>query len=230
MSVTRPDHMRDQLARTFSAFGIGRMQWREFPSAQSYPPRVTMFRQGEPPDGVFLLEQGLVKLIRVEPDGREIILGLRAAGWMVGAAAAIIDCPHVVTAVTVCTSQLSRISATTFRELLKTMSSLSWHLHEMLSREVEEGLTHVAELNALPARDRLEAFFERLAGALQPDHDRDEVRLEIPLRQWEIAQLIGVTAPYLCELTRELESLGLVRRERESIVLCRRRSGEPNPT
>jgi CRP-like cAMP-binding protein len=79
----------------------------------------------------------------------------------------------------------------------------------------------VAELNSLPARDRLELFLCRLAHALQPATDGADVRLVIPLFQREIAQLIGVTPSYLSDLVRALEERGTVRREKDSIVLCR---------
>jgi CRP-like cAMP-binding protein len=88
----------------------------------------------------------------------------------------------------------------------------------MHSNEVHTELEHVVELNALSARRRFEHLLRRLARALQPSGE-DEVRVTIPLRQREIAQLIGVTAPYLSELTRELEVCGWLRREKDSLVL-----------
>ena len=85
-----------------------------------YPTRVELFRQGEPPESVFLLEQGLIKLMRVESGGTEIIVGMRSAGWFLGAASVILDRPYLVSAVTVTDAQVSRIGADAFRERLRS--------------------------------------------------------------------------------------------------------------
>jgi CRP/FNR family transcriptional regulator len=186
-----------------------------------YPARVELFRQGEPPESVFLLEQGLIKLMRVEAGGNEIIVGLRSAGWFLGAASVILERPYLVSAVTVTDARVSRIAADTFRDRLRADPKLSWHLHEMHSREVHSELDHVTEFNSMSARRRLEGFLERLEEMIEPIVNGDPAWLVIPLRQWEIAQLIGVTPPYLSELTRELEEQGILRRERECLMLCR---------
>ena len=221
MAITRTEAVPEPAIQTFRSYGIDSSPTHEFPAAQNYPARVELFRQGDTPNSVFLLEHGLIKLMRVENDGRGIIVGLRASGWCVGAASVILGRPYLVSAVTVTPSRVSCMSAEAFQEALRSDPALSWHLHEMHSREVHAEIDHVTEFNSLSARRRLERFLRRLEGIIDPERDGDEVRLVIPLRQWEIAQLIGVTPPYLSELTRDLEGRGLLRRERESLVLCR---------
>jgi CRP/FNR family transcriptional regulator len=208
----------EHVNRAFCAFPMEGSRTVHFPPAQSYPPRTELFRQGDLPDSIFLLEQGLVKLVCVEADGNEVLVGLRAAGWFVGSASVVLQRPYPVSAVTVVACRASRMWSADFRRLLHSDSPLSWQLHVMQSNEVDAELEHVAELNALPALRRFEQFLRRLARALQPAGG-DELRVTIPLRQREIAQLIGVTAPYLSELTRELEVRGWLRREKDSLVL-----------
>jgi CRP-like cAMP-binding protein len=223
MAVTRTEAVPEPAIQTFRSFAIDGSAAREFPAAQSYPARVELFRQGDAPVGVFLVEHGLIKLMRVENDGRGIIVGLRASGWCVGAASVILGRPYLVSAVTVTPSSVSCMSADVFQAALRKGHALSWHLHEMHSREVHAEIDHVTEFHSLSARRRLERFLRRLEGIIDPRQEGNEVRLEIPLRQWEIAQLIGVTPPYLSELTRDLEARGLLRRERDSLILCRPR-------
>jgi len=218
----------DPPVHTFRSFGIEDSRVPGFPAAQSYPARVELFRQGDAPQSVFLLEQGLIKLMRVENDGHGIIVGLRAAGWFVGAASVILARPCLVSAVTVTPARVARMGADAFRAALRDDPELSWHVHEMHSREVHAEIDQVTEFHSLSARRRLERFLRRLEGSLEPigegNGNGDEVRLEIPLRQWEIAQLIGVTPPYLSELTRDLETRGLLRREKDSLVMFRPRA------
>lgn len=219
MATTLPLHTEDPLQRALRAYGFESTHDCIFPAPQRYPSRVALFQQDDEPDGVFLLREGLVKLMRLDHDGRETIVGLRASGWLIGASAVILNRPHTLSACTVVPSRVSWLTGEVFRTQMKRDAELSWRLHEMQSEEVYSAQHHVADLHGHCARTRLETFLRRLAGTLRSPAAEKEVRLTIPLRQWEIAQLIGVTAPYLNELIREMESEGRLRRERNTIVL-----------
>jgi CRP/FNR family transcriptional regulator len=186
---------------------------------RTYPPAVEFLRQGDPSGEVFLVHGGLVKLLRSHPNGEKRILGLRAAGWLIGAAAAVLQRPHAVTAVTVSSCRLACVGAEEFRRLVKTDPLLSWRLHEMHSREVYDERVEAAELTAASARERLWHFLRGLAPATVAEGNGAEVRVEVPLRQWEMAQLIGVTPSYLCQLLGELDRAGVVRKEGDYLVL-----------
>lgn len=170
---------------------------------------------------VFFLEQGLLKLLRLEPDGQELIAGLRATGWFVGAAAAILEMPYSVTAVTATACRVSRLGADAFRRSLRSDPALSWRVHEMHSREIYDDLARMAGLATHSARSRLEAFLGRLAQALPPAGTNGEIRLEVPLKQWELAHLLAVTPQYLCQLLGEMEREGRLRRDGKFLVLLR---------
>ena len=178
-----------------------------------------LFRQGDPSQEVFHLEEGLVKLRRTQPDGEEVIVGLRSAGWFLGAGAAMLGKPYATTAVTATRCSIARLCVREFLRLVRTDHELSWQLHQMHSREVYEELVQIADLGSLSARQRLEHFFEQLLPALGAAGPHGEIRVELPLKHWEIAQLIAVTPVYLCQLLHEMEDRGVIRRERKGIVL-----------
>src|SRR5881296_998519 len=57
---------------------------------QAYPSGVELFQQGEPVQKVYLIHRGLVKLVRREENGQEMIVDLRREGWFLGAPAVIL--------------------------------------------------------------------------------------------------------------------------------------------
>src|SRR6266566_2305133 len=59
-----------------------------------YAPRTLLFPQGILADSVFFLISGLVKLTHIVSNGRELIVGLRRSGWLLGATAAILNQPQ----------------------------------------------------------------------------------------------------------------------------------------
>jgi len=187
--------------------------------AQAYTAGTELFRQGSAVQDVYFIDQGLVKLIRLEPDGREMIVGLRFPGWVIAAAAAIIQQSHLTTGITMCGCRLRRISSETFRDLLQRDAQFSWLVHRMHSHEVYDQVARLVQLGCASARHRLEQLLWQLIIALEPDGLKKETKLALPLKQWEIAELIAVTPAYLSRIYNELERAGVLRRRNGWLII-----------
>jgi len=180
---------------------------------ESYPPGVMLFRQGERSGVVYEIEQGWVKLVRIEEDGAAMIVGIRTRGWILGAASVLIGQVHAVTAETVTWCLLRRMSAEVFRDRVRRDDAFSWRVHEMHAQEVHRQLEQVVGLGCQKARRRLGQLLKELA-----EGQRGE-RWRCPLRQWELAQLVAITPSYLSQLLEELERKKVLRREKGWIVI-----------
>ncbi|HWS56080.1 MAG TPA: Crp/Fnr family transcriptional regulator [Pyrinomonadaceae bacterium] len=189
---------------------------------QAYPPGVNLFLQGAPPQEVYLIETGLIKLCRYDEDGGEIIIDLRFPGWLLGTDSVLIQQSYPVTAVTLTRCNLRRIPAGIFEHQLKSNAELSWRLHQMHSRELHSQVNRVTMLGCLTARQRLEQLLWQLSG-LEPAAQK-EVRLQLPLKGHEIARWIAITPAYLSRLFEQLEAAGLIRRHKGWLVIPDARS------
>lgn len=96
------------------------------PAAQAYAAGTKLFQQGSPVRDVYFIEQGLVKLTHLEPDGCEVNVGLRLPGWIIAAAGAVIQRSHLVTGTTLSQCRLRRVSSEVFCHLLQRDPQLSW--------------------------------------------------------------------------------------------------------
>src|SRR5215211_3142081 len=103
--------------------------WHKLGPPHTYPVATTLFQQGSYARDVYFIESGLIKLIRYEQEGQEMIVDLRYPGWMLGSSSAIVQEPLLVTAVTLTECRLRRLRAATFVNLLHTDSRLSFQLH-----------------------------------------------------------------------------------------------------
>jgi CRP-like cAMP-binding protein len=186
---------------------------------QVYPAVVELFAQGSPAREVYLIEFGLVKLFRLGQDGQELIVGLRSAGWILGAASVIIRKSHPVTAVTLTNCRIRRIPAQTFLNLLNSDAQLSWHLHQEHCQEIYNQFSQLVGLGCMSARHRLEHLLWQLTSALEPDKPQKEIRLELPLKYWEIAELIAITPQYLSRVLKQLQEEGIISREKGGIIV-----------
>ena len=189
------------------------------PAALSYPVGTVLMQQGGEPGDVFYVEEGLAKLVRTGSDGREQILGLRGPGWFLGAALVLVLTAHPASAVAVTPCRLSRLTRQAFLDLMMKHEALSWHVHQMHSREVLSQFQQMADLGTATSRQRLERILRRLTGAVPPSRNDDEVRLSLPLKRWELASLIAITPEHLSRLLRQLRDDGLIRIHNGYIVI-----------
>lgn len=186
----------------------------------SYPSGVGLFHQGDRASEVFFLEGGVVKLVCSGESGRELIADIRFAGSLIGLSAVIRKQPHPITATTASTCRLRRIPEEQFLALLLEDSELNSSVHQILSGEIISQAARIGEIACLTARQRLENFIWRITqhgDAAQQNRSQ----LQLPLRQWEVAQFLGITPGYLCRLLDELEAEEIIHRKNGWIVIPR---------
>ena len=188
-------------------------------SPHIYRPMIELFRQGAPANDLFLIGHGLVKLTRLESNGREIIVDLRFPGWLLGAASVILQQPHAVSAITLTDCYLHRISAPDFQQLLKTDELVSMYIHEMHCREVQDKIRHVAQLACLTAGERLIHLLQRLTPEPTVGESKNEIRVQLPLKYWELAQLVAVTPEHLSRLVKRMQHKGILRQDKNWLTL-----------
>ena len=187
--------------------------------ARRYRAETKLFAQGEAAQNVYVIENGLVKLTHLDGVGRQRIIALRFPGWIVGAALAIANRSSPVTAITLTECLLRPISVDLFRDALAKRTSLSTYLHQIHSLEVLDQLSRTIEVMALLARLRLRRWLWIFAQTLEPARTGSETRIKLPLKQYELAELIGVTPEHLSRLWKELYEEGLLSRRKEWLFI-----------
>jgi len=188
---------------------------------RTYGPGMELLQQGTPADEIYLIRDGLIKLVWTEPKGKQGIVGLRSRGYLLGVPPAITGEKSPMSAVTLVRSVVQRISAQEFLECLRTSPRLAWKVQQIHSRELCEQLNFLGELACCSARSRLARMFKRLIAAGQgADSKRNRVRL--PIKQREVAELIGVTPEHLNRILHALSKDGLLYVRKGWIVI-------PNP-
>jgi CRP-like cAMP-binding protein len=186
----------------------------------TYPAGAILFRQDEPVRAAFHIVRGAVKTVREESD-RDVITSLRLPGWLLGAAAAILRRPHVVSAVTLVESDLRAVLIGDF-ERMTGESSFASALQRMLAREVYDDALAVGRLGGQSPRERLAGLLSEVAVAL-PQAEREGCLLP-PLKVLEIAQMVGITREHASRLLSELAREGAVRRRAGRLTIP---SGSP---
>jgi len=191
--------------------------------AQLYPPNTEVYHQDTPANAVYMIERGLVKLTWVESGGSEVIVGLRRRHWLLGAPAVLLERSYAFTVTTLTPCDLRCISSYGFLQLVNMNAEFCRQLLRRLSEEIYCHGIKVAVFGCIPARDRLIKFLCELVleqgQANPPPELKKPVRLQIPLKLKELAQLIAVTPEHLSRMLRELELQGIISRNKGWLIL-----------
>ena len=107
-------------ASFLASVGVGR-------SAKKYPPRKTIFRQGEPADAVFYIEKGKVQITVVSEQGKEGVIGILGAegGGFFGEGCLAGQPLHMATASALTESVIVRIEKEAMIRVLREQPAFS---------------------------------------------------------------------------------------------------------
>jgi CRP/FNR family transcriptional regulator, cyclic AMP receptor protein len=180
-----------------------------------------VFHQGDPPESVFFIEEGLVKYLRHVETGRDLMVGLYTPGWVLGAAAAILERPYGGRATAVTRCILWQTEAASFRELLREDPALSWEMLHMITRDLYDRVVQASDLNSVPARRRLENLLHTLVRLQNGNECANPLRIRLPLTREELAEAVGVTREHLFRLLKELRDDALVSLDKGWLVIQR---------
>ncbi len=178
-----------------------------------------IFRQGDPGDGLHIILSGRVKISTVSESGGEAILVTLRPAEFFGALALLDGEPRSASATAVEASETLILPRDRFRQLVDEVPGIRDHLLTQLARELRRLTSHVEELHFLDIAGRLAAQLARMGEEQGRPSDDGELRLDGPITQGELAAMVGSTRQSVNKLLGWLIDDGLIRLERDSIVI-----------
>ena len=185
---------------------------------QNYPPATEVFKQGTLASVVYIIDFGMVKLTSIGIDGEESIVGLRYSGDLLGIASVILDGEYPVSCITLTSCRLRLMPASIFRQVLETNAHVLLYLLKGCSNEILNQMSQLID-TSFSAQQRLKHLLAQFLQALDGQVLPQEVRLHLPLKHWELAQLVGITPQHLSRLLKQLQDKRIIRREKSAVVI-----------
>jgi len=176
-----------------------------------------IFHQGDPGDALHVVAAGAVKIVLPSTEGEEAIIATLRPGDFFGELALLDGAPRSATAVALESCETLELPRATFHDLLDQDSALRDALLEGLAHELRRLTSHVEELHFLDLAGRLAMRLYRLAR--EADGVADEVRLDWPYTQSDLASMIGGTRQSVNKLLSGLVDDGLVVIERDTLII-----------
>jgi CRP-like cAMP-binding protein len=180
-----------------------------------------IFREGDPSDLFFMVATGRVKVFKMTPSGKDVILEIFGPGDPLGAVAVYEGFPFPASAVALEEVTCITIRKQDFFELLERYPTVVRGLLLGLTFRLVELTNRLADLTG----GRVETRFARLFLKLSDEsgrNERDGRFIAMPLSRQELADLTGTTIETAIRIMSRWGKDGIVRTEKEGFMLLDR--------
>ena len=177
-----------------------------------------VFSEGEPSDFFYSVASGRVKVVKMLPSGKEVILEVFGAGEPLGAVAVYEGRPFPASAVAMDDTTCILIPRASFFALLEQHPTLVRGILTGLKLRLIELTKRLAELSG----GRVEARFARLFLKLAQDVGRphaDGSFVALPLSRQELADMTGTTIETCIRIMSRWGKDEIVRTEKDGFVV-----------
>jgi CRP/FNR family transcriptional regulator len=195
----------------FAGFSLSCSQGRQanshiaaISSLQRKAPGETLFAEGDETNAVYEIVRGILRLVKLLPDGRRQITGFLFAGHLVGLAP---EGLQVYTAEAVTEVTLCRYGRAAFERLIDEMPGFAKRMLAVASHELRAAQDQMLLLGRKTAMEKVASFL--LVIAKQQDVDRTQ-EVDVPMTRSDIADYLGLTIETVSRTLTKLKQGGLI--------------------
>ena len=180
--------------------------------AKEYVRDQAIFAVNEPPDGLYVVAAGRVKVCLLSAEGKELILATLGPGQFFGEMALLDDEPRSANVVAQLPTTVYRIRRDDFHRLLETQPSIARKLLCELSQRLRRANAQMESLATLDVVGRMARYFIDIAKQHGQVLGNGWVAVRRPTHQ-DIASSIGTSRETVTRLMTDLEQRGVVMNE-----------------
>jgi len=184
-----------------------------------FPRGAKIFQEGESADALYILKQGVVKLISLSDKGKETILHILQPNEIFGELL-LAEEKRPFTAIAIEDSLVTVISQESFVKLLSTVPAVALSFIRLLSKRlaaVEKGL---AEFSHTWSHHRLAQVLLQLSKKYGKEVPAGTL-INVPLTHEDLANLIGTSRETVTTQLSKFTRMGLLKREARRFIVAR---------
>jgi CRP-like cAMP-binding protein len=181
----------------------------------------TVFREGDPSDFLLTVVSGRVKVVKMQPSGKEVILEIFGPGDPVGAVVAYEGRPFPASAVALERTTCLLVRRGPFFGLLEKHPTLVRGLLSTFTRRIVELAQRISEVTGARVETRFAHLFLKLADRMGRPRG-DSVFVPMALSRQELADLTGTTVETCIRVMSRWGKDGLVETEKDGFLLVDR--------
>ena len=171
-----------------------------------------LFLAGDPGDGCYRLEEGLLKVSMLSPTGAERILAILGPGSIVGDMAMIDGRPRSASVSALRECKLSFVSRAAFESVATKNPEIYKHLLNVLAARLRDTDQVVAAGTFLPVKGRVARALLDLAKAFGKEVDGGRIVIRQKLSQSDVAAMAGIARENVSRILNEWMRMKMVTR------------------
>ncbi len=172
--------------------------------------RESLFREGDPPDSLYVIADGRIKILKHSSNGKELIVGFFGKGEMVGEVAAFEDRPYPASAEVVGEAHLLRIERADFVALVSRRPAIALRVMTVLNDRLRVAHDRLRDSTTERATQRIARLLLMLSRRIGP---------VLPFSREELGQMTGLTTETVIRELGVFASAGVVRSGRRKLVV-----------
>jgi CRP/FNR family transcriptional regulator len=181
----------------------------------------TLFSEGDQSDFLLTVLSGRVKVVKLQPSGKEVILEIFGPGDPVGAVVAYEGRPYPASAVALDRTTCLLVRRGPFFALLEKHPSLVRGLLSTFTRRIVELAQRIPEVAGARVETRFAHLFLKLADRVGRPRE-GAVFIPMVLSRQELADLTGTTIETCIRLMSRWGKEGVIQTEKDGFVLADR--------
>ncbi len=214
-----------QVARSVPLFrGLTEEDWEAIAPllhGHCFPKDAYVFFQGDPPDALYIVWMGRIKLVRHTDNGRDVVVEVMGPGQILGEMAVLDGCPYSTTAQTLEEVAVVTIARRDFYGLLDRYPRVAMGVISELSRRLRLTTEMVRSLAVDRVDQRVARTLLRLAElAGKPYAARaNAIIIDMPLTRQDIAEMTGTTVETAIRVMSRFRKADLMTTSRGRVII-----------
>ncbi len=180
---------------------------------KTYPKGTIVFSQEQASSGLFLVYKGTIKVSRISPAGKEIIIEILGSRKTLGESSLFGQGQHSDTAVTAETAELFLIPKDDFKKLLADHPQLYQNVLHSLVQWMDKLNAVIENINISSAKDRIYAYLMKM------QKEQQRTLIHLTGKKHEVALMLGLRPETFSRTLAELETEGLIKMNHKQIQI-----------
>ena len=175
-----------------------------------------IFEEGETINGIYCVKDGICKLTKLSPNGKDHIVKLIKKGELLGQRSMISDEPVNLTAVALEDMEVCFIPKSEVMGFFDKNNQFSMNVMKTICGDLKEADDHMVNMAQKTVKERLA---ETLLYLLDTFGKNDDNTLKVQLSRDELVSMIGTATESCIRLLSDFNKLGLIELSGKKIIL-----------
>ncbi|AHZ85090.1 Crp/Fnr family transcriptional regulator [Bdellovibrio bacteriovorus] len=180
---------------------------------KTYPKNALLFEQEDESKGLFLITKGTVKISKISPNGKEIVLGLLGAGKTFGEGSLLGQDRQADTAATTEPTEVFYLPKKELQNILQKNPLLYQSVVASLVRWMANLNNVIENINTPSAKERVWSYLCRLQS------EQNKPLLQLSGKKHEVALMLGLRPETFSRALAELENEGQIKMNHKQIQI-----------